>query len=369
VAGFEQGDGSKLIEFAKIIAIALFTTGMVKNRDYLRIFIWVIALSFGFYGVKSGLQGVLSGGSMEIRQGPGGMMLDRNDFSLALCMAIPMLLNLGTSEKKPILRRAAFAMVPLTAMTVMFTHSRGAFVTLAITLFVLIWRSRNRLTGMVAGGLMAAAFLGMAPKAYFDRLKTIIEYEDDGSAMGRIDAWVVAGNMIQANPILGVGFGKFEENYTKYDPKMAEIVAGGTEGRVAHNSYLQIWAECGTIAFLIYVSLIVISILDIWRVRRIARQRYDQSWIISYCNMFEASLIAFTVGSMFLNRAQFDLFYHVVALSIVFSKIATDTMENEVAKPRQRDEIGQLVAADTAGFGRRRSQGGFRNSPLAPGQT
>jgi hypothetical protein len=57
-------------------------------------------------------------------------------------------------------------------------------------------------------------------------------------------------------------------------------------------------------------------------VRRAAEERYHTSWILSYATMFEAALVAFAVGSMFLNRAHFDLFYHFVAIVAVFGAIA-----------------------------------------------
>src|SRR6185295_8870144 len=85
-------DLETFVEFGKIIGVALFTTGVVKNKEYLRILLWVIALSFGFYGVKNGLAFLVSGGSLVIIQGPGGMLSDNNDFALALVMGIPLLL-------------------------------------------------------------------------------------------------------------------------------------------------------------------------------------------------------------------------------------------------------------------------------------
>jgi len=58
------------------------------------------------------------------------------------------------------------------------------------------------------------------------------------------------------------------------------------------------------------------------RLRKAASQRYHSSWILNYATMFEASLVTFVVGSTFLNRAHFDLFYHWVALVIAFTMIA-----------------------------------------------
>lgn len=357
------------IEYCKIVGVALFTTGLLRNRERLRILIWVIALSLGFYGVKSALHGLLSGGALEIRQGPGGLIFDRNDFALALCMAIPMLLHLGTSEKRDILRRTVMVMAPLTALTIVFTHSRGGFVALGATALVMIWRSRNRVAGLTVCGLIAVGALLLAPKSYVDRLKTMSDYASDASAMGRIKAWFVAGRMIADNPILGVGFGNFEEYYFDYDPK-AEVFfsKGGTEGRVAHNSYLQIWAECGTLAFGLYMLMIGLTLWDTWRIRNAARRRYHSSWIISYANMFEASMLAFVVGGVFLNRAHFDLLYHLVAMEVAFGHIARRAMADESAYPQRAAGRGTLRIDQGTGFARRRSLGGFRNSPALPGR-
>jgi probable O-glycosylation ligase (exosortase A-associated) len=350
-----MADLNEYIEYIKIIGIALFTTGVVRNREYLRILVWVIALSFGFYGVKNGASFIVSGGALVIIQGPGGMLADNNDFALALCMGIPMLLQLGFAERRTILRRTMIGIVPLMVLTIVATHSRGAFLALATTAFVLIWRSRNRVAGFAVCTLVLVAGLIAAPKSYIERISTIRTYQADGSAKGRLDAWKVAGNMVLQRPLLGVGYEKFQGNYKRYDP--AE--GAGTMARVTHNSYLQIWAECGTPAFLLYLMLIGLSFLDLWALRAQASRRYHSSWILSYVTMFEASLAAFVVGSFFLNRAQFDLFYHFVAIIVVFGRIARLAMVDERAYPVRTGERGPLQLARERGFGRRPALPGF----------
>ena len=61
--------------------------------------VWVIALSFGFYGIKVGLAGrALARAQCRSCRGPGGMLEDNNDFSLALCMgAAAALIHIGAS--------------------------------------------------------------------------------------------------------------------------------------------------------------------------------------------------------------------------------------------------------------------------------
>jgi len=341
-----RADIARYIEFLKIIGVALFTTAVVKNRDYLRVLVWVIALSFGFFGVKNGLAMILSGGSLVISQGPGGMLADNNDFALALTMGVPMLFCLGLAERRKLMKRVMLTMVPLTMLTIVATQSRGGFLALTCATFVLVWRSRNRVAGIATFLLIGAAAFIAVPESYKARIATIGNYEEDGSAMGRIYAWKVAGHMIAANPYFGVGFDKFQRNYRAYDQAATPGGATGGSGvRVAHNSYLQIWAECGTPAFLLYLFLIVLSYFDLWRIRRLARDRYHASWILSYTTMFEASLSGFVVGSVFLNRAQFDLFYHFVAVITVFGVLARKEMEDltlftvETRQPGRRSPL------------------------------
>jgi probable O-glycosylation ligase (exosortase A-associated) len=366
---FVASDLSLYIEYCKVVGVALFTTGVVRNREYLRILTYVVALSFGFFGVKNGLAFILSGFRMEIIAGPGGALTDRNDFSLALCMGLPLLLHLGLSEKRQILRRVMLLTIPLTALTIISTHSRGAFLAMGATTMAIAWRSKNRFAGFGLVFLCAAAAWIAAPASYKDRISTISDYQTEGSAVGRLEAWKVAGHMIVARPLLGVGFNKFQQEYVTYDPKRG-IEADGRrqiEGtRVAHNSYLQIWAECGTPAFLLYLTLIFWTFRDLAIVRREAERRYHSSWILSYANMFEASMVAFVVGAVFLNRAQFDLFYQMVAIVIVFGKVARESMELEPLRAYGGEERGRLVLAKTPGFGALTPRSGF-GGERAPG--
>ena len=361
-------DPTRYVEYVKIIFISIFTTAIIRTREHLRMLIWVIAMCFAFYGVKSGVAGIVKLGNVYIKRGPGGMLEDNNDFALALAMSIPLLFHLGTSERRAILRRGVFAMIPLTMITIVLTRSRGGTLSMALASMILIWRSKNRLLGVFLGLLMAGAVVALAPGEYLERIKSIKDYQTEGSAAGRIKAWKVAGRMIGDNPITGVGFRRFQMNYLSYEPNPAPEQLAGEGTIVAHNSYLQIWAECGTPAFMLYMALLFISILDVWAVRRLAKARYHSSWILSYCTMFEAAIFTFMLGSMFLNRAHFDLIYHYVAIVLVFGRIARFEMNKDHAIPargRGRRRGGTLVAVEGTGFGQRpRAARGFRRTTL-----
>ena len=75
--------------------------------------------------MKSGLWGLLHGGAQLLR-GPGGMLADNNDLSLALAMGVPMLFHLGWTEPRPEIKKAFWFCLPLAVFSVFLTRSRAA---------------------------------------------------------------------------------------------------------------------------------------------------------------------------------------------------------------------------------------------------
>jgi len=354
---------NKLIEYLKIIGVALFTTAVVRRPEQLRVLVWCIALSLGFYGFKGGVSGVLGGMSAEVLRGPGGMLADNNDFGLALVMAVPLLLHIGLTEANKVLRTGVLMMVPLTMFTIILTHSRGAFLAIAATFCVMVWRSRNRLAGAAIGAVAVIGFAIVAPPTYYERIAKIQHYEEDGSAMGRLAAWKTALNMAKGNPVFGVGLNMFQANYKKY--KSGEEYEAV---RVAHNSYLQMWAECGTPVLGLYLLNMLLALLGLGRVRRMAKRHYFSSWIVGYANMFEATLIGFIVGSTFLNRAHFDLLYHLIAIIVVFEHLARQELASPMHHPVRVATASGLPmpvrVLHQQGFKRLGRRHGFRNAAL-----
>ncbi len=360
----------RMAEFGKIVAIALFTTSVVVNREHLRVLVWVIALSFAFYGVKSGIWGILTLGRSDIRTGPGGLLADNNDFALALVMAVPLQFQLGMSEKRDILRKVFLYSVPLTMVTVGLTHSRGGFLSLCGACGVLIWRSKNRVAGIVCAILVAILLLLFGPSSFRDRISTLKDVEEDSSANARFRSWAVAVRMATDNPAFGVGLDNFRQRYIEYQPNPTAKERRGEDIYVAHNAYLQIWAETGTISLGLYLFLIFSSFRTCWKVRKLAQRRYYSSWMINYATAFEASLVGFCIGSTFLNRAHFDLVYHFFAIILVFQHIALKELKE--GAPVSSSDFGGRGSAEfrrvkPVGFGVRPTVRGFRDTPLLGG--
>lgn len=355
------------VEYVKVVGISIFTMMVVKRREHLRAIMWVIGGSFAFFGLKNGAAALLSGGSLYITRGPGGMLEDNNDFALALAMSVPLIVGLATSETNGYYTKWLKICTPLTFLSIFATRSRGGFLSAAFATLVLVWRSRNRLAGLFLMGLAGViGVVAFSNSEMFQRLKTLKNVEADSSATGRLEAWKVAGRMIEDQPFFGVGFNQFQNSYLTYGARVADRKEGS---RVAHNAYLQIWSEGGTPVFLAYFSLLVASVLAVQKLRREADRIYERSWIQSYCTAFEGAIVAFMVGSTFLDRAHFDLIYHYFALIIVFENLARAEMKNPlgVTGAVRRGVGGSLERTHSAGFrGKTQVARGFRNTDLSP---
>jgi putative inorganic carbon (HCO3(-)) transporter len=328
-------------EFVKIVLIALFTVGQVTDRRRLRWMMWIICISFAFYGFKGGLFGVLTGGARILR-GPGGMLEDNNDFALALVMNVPLLFYLGRAEGKLWVRRLCDVAMVLTMVTVFLTHSRGAAVAMIATLLVIAWRSGSLIKAILTMTLGGVGFVTFAPAHVWERLSTLKQGTEEGSAATRIRAWTVALRMIEANPVLGVGIRNFQKHWHDHSGDLVER-RGRDFAYVAHNSYLQIWAEGGTIAFTVYMTLLGSMFLAAYRLRVWGRMRADLIWAGVYGRLLEAITVGFMVGSFFLNRGHFDLVYHVMGLASCMVFVARDELLRKNVATERIDEVRGVV--------------------------
>jgi probable O-glycosylation ligase (exosortase A-associated) len=305
----------------KGILIAVLTTGLVRDRERFRTLVLVIAFSLGFLGAKRGLVGLLRGGA-QYNDGPGGFMADNNSFALMLNMALPLLVGIAVTDPRRWVRIAAAAMAALTVPTILFTFSRGGLLTLCIVSGLLIWRSKNRwlVAGVMALSLLGAAALtsGAVAEKYLHRAETIDDYQEDGSAMGRINAWKTSWYVFLDYPVFGVGPNNLAAVFERYSPEPGRF-------RVAHNAYFQLLAECGLPGLLLFLGAFGSAL---WRMQWL-RDRTGQPWIETQARMFQISILGYLAGSMFLNMAYNEVIYHLVGLTVCLEVVA----EAEAAVP------------------------------------
>ncbi|MBL8843336.1 MAG: putative O-glycosylation ligase, exosortase A system-associated [Planctomycetes bacterium] len=312
---------AKWFDLFKVFLVTFFTVGMVDTRDRFQKIAWTIGLSLGVFGIKYGLHGILRGG--RILQGPGGMMLDNNDLCLGLAMNLPFLFFLGRSAQRRWLKRLCTVAYALTCVAIVCTLSRGGFLTMCVVSLLIFNKLKKSLLPWFIAAFAALLAPLVLPEDAKERLATLQNPEEEGSAAGRLYAWGVGMKMVAANPFFGVGFEGFVSNFRRYDPIQVRLRSGVKTVRVAHNTYIQVWAELGTFALICFLGMLISTLWTLRKTRKEAQRRGPQAqWLVNYCNMLEISLLAFMFGANFLNRAHFDLMYHIVTLSTALRFIA-----------------------------------------------
>ena len=312
----------------KIILMTFVTIVLFQDREKIRALIWVIALSIGFFGMKGGIFTLTTGGTQMVLGPEGSFISGNTEIGLALNMVLPFLVFLRRETTITWLRHLLGLMFALTIIAIIGTYSRGAFLGLVVSITLLFLKSRTKVLAIV---LIAAALpiaMSKLPEQWFGRMKTIQTYEEDGSAMGRIDAWNVATHMGMDSPVLGFGFRPFSrDTFRRY---------GYTGGQDAHSIFFQVLAEHGFTGLFLYAGLIVSALGTLRSIKRVTILKPELQWAHNYSQMLQASIIAYVVCGLFLSMSYFDLFYHLIAIVIVLKKILI-VGEARVAKVPKRD--------------------------------
>lgn len=317
---FAMFPGDSFVQLQKVLKIQLMTLvalAVIHHKQAILLFVWVNALSLGFYGLKGGLYTVQTGGGGRV-WGPGGFIGGNNEVGLAILVVIPLLYFLYLITEHKWIRRGLMATMLFSAVAVLGTQSRGAFLAIGVMSVVLWLRAPNK--GLLGAALVAAgiAALSIMPWSVGEKVSSITEYKEDSSAMGRINAWETAINIANDRP-LGAGFEMYNPvTWAIYAPNPVEVRASDPSiVRAAHSIYFQVLGEHGWIG----LALFILLGWHIWRsAARLRAQTKDDAdfrWVFLLGSMIQVALIGFAVGGAFLSLAYFDLPYNLLVIVIV----------------------------------------------------
>jgi hypothetical protein len=76
----------------------------------------------------------------------------------------------------------------------------------------------------------------------------------------------------------------------------------------------------GFLAFALFLTLLLGSLIRLQRIRKRASARGDEAWIAPFATALQTSLVGYIVSGAFLSSAYFDLAYLFYALIAVFDR-------------------------------------------------
>src|SRR5207244_118385 len=109
-------------------------------------------------------------------------------------------------------------------------------------------------------------------------------YEEDGSAMSRIDNWKFCWTVALDRPLTGAGFDfQSSETFAKYAPEF--LIKYGGKVWDTHNIIFGILTSHGFPGLIAFVAMILFCLMNCSRLKGIARRYPDMRWIGSYAEM------------------------------------------------------------------------------------
>lgn len=321
----------------KIQLMIFLTALIITDRNKLHWLVWVIALSFGFYGVKGGIFTIANGGAYRV-QGPTGTFIGgNNEMALALVMTIPLIRYLHLQETRKWIKTGLAGAMVLTGVAAIGSQSRGGLVAM-VAMGAFLWlKSRNKIITGIYMAFVVGILASVMPQEWYDRMNTINTYQEDQSAQGRINAWHTAFNVAK-DRITGGGYELWRPQvFRQYAPDPYNV-------RDVHSIYFEIMGEQGFIGFGLFMLLGVLAWLRARQVIRQCKHDMDKKWAADLAAMIQVSLVGYAAGGAFLGLGYFDLPYHLMIILVLVAKFS-GVLES---KPRPvREQMGQPKPART----------------------
>jgi putative inorganic carbon (hco3(-)) transporter len=182
--------------------------------------------------------------------------------------------------------------------------------------------------------MLAIAFM---PQQYIERMQTIQTYQDDDSAMNRIQIWGALINIALARPLIGGGFTATQSQ------AVVDRYAPGVSMRAPHNVYLGVLAEHGFVGFSIWAAMLLVGWRNAGWIQRHSTGRPEWQWANDFARMSQVSIVAYCVVGMFGNYAYWDYYFTIIGLLAAARQIM-----QRAALPQRSTAASRAVLSPTA---------------------
>ncbi len=341
------------IKIIKIQIVTFLTLMLMTDQRKIDLLIWVITLSIGFYSIKGGLFTLRTGGGSRVYGPPGGFIQENNSLALATLMIIPLMVYLFQISAQKWVRWGLAGAILLSSVSVLGSQSRGAFLAI-IAVSGYFWLiSPHKLITAPALMLLAALGFSFMPESWHTRMESIQNYEQDSSAMGRINAWYYSFNVAN-DRVTGAGLQSWKiESFAKYAPDPLAVHA-------AHSIFFGVLGDHGWPGLILFLLIIAFTWTNLnWIVKHAPDSRQTK-----LAKMIKVSLVAYFSGGAFLSLAYFDLPWHLYAITLLMKhqitkanliKKGSETLHRNSVKKATTTPIQQEVSGHSLSGARKGS--------------
>jgi O-antigen ligase len=280
-----------LIIYTSSLFLILITISVVDTLRRLR---WTVLALIGSYGFASlyVIREWQQGHKVYRNFRPGWVVGDSNYFSTAAIFAIVLAFYFIQTKREHWEKTYCIVCLLLTVLAVTFCASRGGFLGLLAATLFLVWHTKRRARNLA---LLSALVLPLSLALPISPLHRLLDSSTDfGSTRFHMEAWKAGLRMIEAHPIAGIGLGNFKLVMPSY-------MAPGTNihfESVAHNMFIEVAAELGLPAFLIFLGIFWCAYRTLGRLRRSSS---THPLIRETAAALQAGLVGFAVAGSFVS--------------------------------------------------------------------
>ena len=232
-------------------------------------------------------------------------------FAMYICLALSVMFYCVFRQREGLTKYHKVAMgvlIPVFSVFVILLNAKIGLISLMLILVIaflyLLLVQKKYLKGLMLliGALLVVGSLNWIAPLTFQRMQWAIsvilgevEPAATESTFGRMKVWPVAGEIIQENPIFGVGTGDIkDELINKYDTR--NLSGMSAEKLNAHNQFLQSFAALGAVGFLLLIGGILAPL-----VQSIGRKKYVYLFflLIIALNSLTESILEVQAGVIF----------------------------------------------------------------------
>ena len=284
------------------------------------------------------------------RVGSSGMY-DANDLAPIFGAGLPLALLLAQTSGRTG-RWLGYVVALGTPAIIAITGSRGGFLALIATCLGLLVMTPGlsifRRIGIVVAASVTMAVV--APAGYMQKMGTIFDSQNDYNFTddtGRLAIWKKGLGFLREHPLTGVGIGNFGR--AQWERPTFSLTGAQIRPMAPHNTFLEVLAELGIPAFIVFLSVVWSGIVGLAILRsrlpkRWLKESADRRFLYLACSYLPVSFFGWAVGAFFVSHAYLAPFYLIAAFlgSVVML----------VGRERRAARIAAAATLRTDGTGR-----------------
>ncbi|MDB5416411.1 MAG: putative O-glycosylation ligase, exosortase system type 1-associated [Rubritepida sp.] len=288
---------------AKVILGLIVTGALLTDRWRIHGLVWAMVISIGYYGVRGGIFAIMTGGNYRVFGPAQTMITDNNHLAAAMLVTLPLMNYLRLQSRHRAVRIGLSVAMGLTLLAVVSSYSRGALLGLGAVVVVMWIRSRSKVLLAAVLAVVLTGAVTFMPPQWSERMNSIGEYQEDGSATERLVLWGISWKLAVSRPMLGSGF------TGPYNREVVDRVEPGGPARAVHSIWFELLGEQGFVTFFVWLSMTLIGAFWTQRLIWLSRGRPDLAWAGDFARMAQVSMVAYLVSGTFLSLSYWDFYW------------------------------------------------------------